>query len=140
MRCLALTLSAAMFVVAAVGAALAATDFDGSAPFGLAWGPLDKIPRPSLALKDVNVTVLLYQRERLPSELTDTGVILLDVCKKEGLQQISWASRSLSTDEAVQNSSESSPQVIRGMEKANPPLEAHLVGKTAGSKLSVFQN
>jgi hypothetical protein len=94
MRCLALTLSAAMFVVAAVGAALAATDFDGSAPFGLAWlglawGSLDKIPRPSLALKDVNVTVLLYQRERLPSELTDTEVILLDVCKKEGLQQIS---------------------------------------------------
>jgi len=47
------------------------------------------------------VTVLLYRRERLPSELTDTEVILLDVCKKEGLQQISWASRSLSTDEAV---------------------------------------
>ena len=85
MRCLALTLSAAMFVVAAVGAALAATDFDGSAPFGLAWGSLDKIPRPSLALKDVNVTVLLYQRERLPSELTDTEVILLDVCRKEDI-------------------------------------------------------
>jgi hypothetical protein len=101
MRCLALTLSATMLVVAVVGAALAATDFDGSAPFGLAWGPLDKIPRPSLALKDVNVTVLLYRRERLPSELPDTEVILLDVCKKEGLQQISWASRSLSTDEAV---------------------------------------
>ena len=67
----------------------------------MAWGPLDKIPKPSLALKDANVTVLLYRRERLPSELTDTEVILLDVCKKEGLQQISWASRSLSTDEAV---------------------------------------
>jgi hypothetical protein len=88
MRCLALTLSAAMFVVAAVGAALAATDFDGSAPFGLAWGSLDKIPRPSLALKDVNVTVLQSTRTA-PSELTDTEVILLDVCKKEGLQQIS---------------------------------------------------
>ena len=99
MRWLALTLS--VTIVAAVWSSIAATDFDGSAPFGLAWGPLDKIPRPSLALKDVNVTVLLYRREQLPSELPDTEVILLDVCKKEGLQQISWASRSLQTDEAV---------------------------------------
>jgi hypothetical protein len=101
MRCLAFTLSATMLFVAGIGAASAATDFDGSAPFGLAWGPLDKIPSPSLALKDVNVTVLMYRRDRLPSELPDTEVILLDVCKKEGLQQISWASRALSTDEAV---------------------------------------
>ena len=101
MRWLALTLFVTMFVVAAAGAVFAATDFDGSAPFGLAWGPLNRIPRPSLVLKDVNVTVLLYRRERLPSGLPDTEVILLDVCKKEGLQQISWASRSLSTDEAV---------------------------------------
>jgi hypothetical protein len=81
---------------AAAGTVFAATGFDGPAPFGLAWGPLKKIPRPSLALKDVNVTVLLYRRDRLPSpELPDTEVILLDVCKKEGLQQISWASRPL---------------------------------------------
>jgi hypothetical protein len=100
MRWLALTLSVTMF--AAAGTVFAATGFDGPAPFGLAWGPLEKIPRPSLALKDVNVTVLLYRRDRLPSpELPDTEVILLDVCKKEGLQQISWASRPLSTDEAA---------------------------------------
>jgi len=100
MKWLALTLSVTLF--ASAGAVFAATGFDGSAPFGLAWGPLDKIPKPSLALEDVNVTVLLYRRERLPSEeIPDTEVILLDVCKKEGLQQISWASRSLSTDEAV---------------------------------------
>ena len=100
MKWLALTLSVTLF--ASAGAVFAATGFDGSAPFGLAWGPLGKIPKPSLALEDVNVTVLLYRRERLPSEeIPDTEVILLDVCKKEGLQQISWASRSLSTDEAV---------------------------------------
>src|SRR5215218_3819484 len=75
---------------------------DGSAPFGFAWGPVDKIPKPSLALKDVNVTVLLYRRDRLPSgEMPETEVISLDVCKKEGLQQINWASRALSTEEAA---------------------------------------
>lgn len=71
-------------------------------PFGLAWGPVEKIPRPSLAFKDSNVTVLSFQRERLPADAPpSTEVILIDVCKSEGLQQISWASKALSTDEAV---------------------------------------
>src|ERR1700681_2551762 len=61
MRWLASTLSVTMVVVATAGAVFAATGFDGSVPFGLAWGPVDKIPRPSLAIKDVNVTVLLYR-------------------------------------------------------------------------------
>jgi hypothetical protein len=90
----------ASFAVAA-GTVLPALALDGSAPFGFAWGPLEKIPKPSLALKDANVTVLLYRRDRLQSnEMPDTEVILLDVCRKEGLQQISWASRALSTNEA----------------------------------------
>ena len=33
--------------------------------------------------------------------MLDTEVVLLDVCKKEGLQQISWASKALSTNEAA---------------------------------------
>jgi hypothetical protein len=88
--------------VVAVGAALPAPAFDGSAPFGLAWGPLDKIPKPSLAFRDANVTVLAYRRERLPSnDMPDTEVVLIDVCKKEGLQQVSWASKALSSEEAT---------------------------------------
>jgi len=105
----------------------------------LAWGPLDKIPKPSLALKDANVTVLLYRRERLPSELTDTEVILLDVCKKEGLQQISWASRSLSTDEAVSKFIRILAVGGERYGESKPTSGALLVGKMAGSKLSVFQ-
>jgi len=101
MNWLVLKRSVTMFAVAA-GIVLPAWALDGSAPFGFAWGPLDKIPKPSLALKDANVTVLLYRRDRLQSnEMPDTEVILLDVCKKEGLQQISWVSRALSTNEAI---------------------------------------
>jgi hypothetical protein len=91
---------AAMVVVA--GTILPASAVDVPAPFGFAWGPLDKIPKPSLALKDANVTVLAYRRERLPAnELADTEVVLLDVCKKEGLQQLSWASKPLPSEEAT---------------------------------------
>jgi hypothetical protein len=90
-----------MFAVAAV-TVLPASALDGSTPFGFAWGPLNKIPKPSMALRDANVTVLIYRRDRLQSnEMKDTEMILLDVCNKEGLQQISWASRALSTNEAT---------------------------------------
>ena len=93
--------SLAVFIVAA-GAALPALALDGSAPFGFAWGPLDKIPKPALALRDANVTVLFYRRDLLPAgEMPDTEVVSLDVCKKEGLQQISWASRAFSSSEAA---------------------------------------
>src|SRR5215208_5224723 len=92
--------SVALFAVMGVGV-IPALAVEPSAPFGFAWGPLDKIPKPSLALKDANITVLLYRRERLPvNELANTEVVLLDVCKKEGLQQVSWASKALSSEEA----------------------------------------
>lgn len=101
MNWLVLKRSVTMFaVVAAV--VLPARALAETAPFGFAWGPLDKIPKPSLALKDANVTVLLYRRDRLPvQEMPDTEVVLLDVCKTEGLQQISWASKALSANEAI---------------------------------------
>jgi hypothetical protein len=89
-------------VAVAAGTVLPAFAVDVPSPFGFALGPLDKIPKPSLALKDANVTVLAYRRERLPvNELADTEVVLLDVCKKEGLQQVSWASKALSSEEAT---------------------------------------
>jgi len=77
-----------------------ANALDQSAPFGLSWGPVDKVPVPSLATKHDNITLLIYRRDRLPSdELRDTEEIVLQVCEKEGLQQIIWISRSLSTVE-----------------------------------------
>jgi hypothetical protein len=73
---------------------------DESALFRFSWGPVDKIPRPSLATREGNVTRLAYFRDRLPpDELRDTEEMVLDVCKKEGLQQIVWISRFLSASE-----------------------------------------
>lgn len=55
---------------------------DQSAPFGFSWGPVDKVPRPSLATRDENITRLTYFRDRLPpNELRDTEEIVLEVCK-----------------------------------------------------------
>jgi hypothetical protein len=77
-----------------------AAAFDQSAPFGFSWGPVDKVPTPSLATRHANITLLIYRRDRLPSdELPDTEEIVLQVCKKEGLQQIIWISNFLSDSE-----------------------------------------
>src|SRR5215210_1579733 len=101
MNWVALKTSVVMFSVVA-SAVLPALALDESAPFGFAWGPVDKIPKPSFVLQDANVTILLYRGDRLlANEMPDTEVVLLDVCKKEGLQQISWASRALSAQEAT---------------------------------------
>jgi hypothetical protein len=71
-----------------------------TAPFGFSWGPVDKVSRPSDALREGNVTRLVYRHERLPpNELRDTEEIILEVCKIEGLQQIIWVSRVLSVIE-----------------------------------------
>src|SRR5271169_5443344 len=74
--------------------------FGQSAPFVFSWGPVDKVPTPSLATRHANITLLIYRRDRLPSdELRDTEEIVLQVCKKEGLQQIIWISKLLSASE-----------------------------------------
>jgi hypothetical protein len=76
-----------------------ASAFD-QAPFGFSWGPVDKVPTPSHAAREDNITLLIYRRDRLPSdELRDTEEIVLEVCKKGGLQQIVWFSKSLSAAE-----------------------------------------
>jgi len=123
--------------VVTAGTIFPAWAVEPSAPFGFAWGPVDKVPKPSLALKDANVTVLLYRRDRLQSSemRPDTEIISLDVCKKEGLQQISWASKALSTDEAtakfvqvvaeaVQKYGESEPTALGALVWANDRVEA----------------
>ena len=77
-----------------------ANAFGQSAPFGFSWGPVDKVPTPSLATREDNITLLMYRRDRLPSdELRDTEEIVLEVCKKKGLQQIVWISQFLSASE-----------------------------------------
>ena len=74
--------------------------FGQSAPFGFSWGPVEKVPTPSLATRHDNITLLIYRRDRLPSdELRDAEEIVLQVCKEEGLQQIVWISKLLSDSE-----------------------------------------
>jgi hypothetical protein len=45
-------------LLAVTGASLlsfSAGALDQSAPFGFSWGPVDKVPRPSLATRDENI-------------------------------------------------------------------------------------
>jgi hypothetical protein len=74
--------------------------FDEPAPFGLSWGPADKVPTPSLQTRHANIALFIYKGDRLPSGgLRDTEEIVLQVCKKEGLQQVIWISKLLSAAE-----------------------------------------
>jgi hypothetical protein len=66
--------------LAATLLAFSANAFDESAPFGFSWGPLDKVPTPSLATRHANITLLIYRCDRLPSnELPDTEEIVLSI-------------------------------------------------------------
>ena len=69
-----------------------------AAPFGLSWGPIEKIPRPSLQAREANLTLLIYHKDRL-DKFQNTDEIVLEVCKNEGLQQVIWVSRLLSGGE-----------------------------------------
>lgn len=84
----------ASLLIASVRSAIAQ-----DAPYGLSWGPLDKVPRPSAADREANVTALIYRGDRLPSGTSDTSEIVLEVCAKEGLQNVIWVSRPLTEDE-----------------------------------------
>lgn len=73
------------------GAALAQ-----DAPYGLSWGLIDKVPRPSIAEREANITALIYRGDALPSGTGDSSEIVLEICEKEGLQSIIWVSRPFS--------------------------------------------
>jgi hypothetical protein len=75
-------------------------------------------------MKDANVTILVYRRDRLPSnQMPDTEVVLLDVCDKEGLQQISWTSRALSSDEAIAKFAQIVAQGVQAYGESKPTPE-----------------
>ena len=80
--------------------ALSAADEAQGAPFGLSWGSVGNVPQPSLAVREGNLTRLIYLRDRLPpDQLRDAAEIVLEVCRDQGLQQIIWISRVLSPSE-----------------------------------------
>ena len=88
-----------ILLAAFITGSLPAGAFGQSAPFGLSWGHVDNVPRPSFATREDNVTLLVYRGDRIPNEARDAEEIVLEVCKNEGLQQIVWISRFLSSSE-----------------------------------------
>ncbi|MGX9984703.1 threonyl-trna synthetase [Methylobacterium fujisawaense] len=69
------------------------------APFGLSWGPVTTVPRPSMIDREANITALFYFRDQPPASGRDTQQVVLEVCQAEGLQQIIWVSRTFADSE-----------------------------------------
>ena len=69
------------------------------APFGLAWGPVTTVPKPSMVDREANITALIYLHDRPLASGADTDRVILEVCRDEGLQQVIWLSRPLSETE-----------------------------------------
>ena len=70
------------------------------APFGLSWGPVDRIPEPWRVHREGNITSLFYEHNQPIAAGADTEQVIIDVCKVEGLQQVTWVSRRLTSEEA----------------------------------------
>ena len=60
------------------------------APFGLSWGPVDTVPKPSMVDREANITALTYFHDRPLAAGIDTDEVILEVCRDEGLQQVVW--------------------------------------------------
>ena len=81
-------------------------------------------------MKDANVTLLIYRRDRLPTtEMADTEMVLLDVCKVEGLQQISWVSKALSANEAAAKFTQIVAQGVQKYGETKPTSDGALAWK-----------
>jgi hypothetical protein len=65
------------------------------APFGLSWGPVDRIAPPSMVDREANLTGLFYFHDRPLASGTDTAQVILVVCRDQGLQQVIWVGRPL---------------------------------------------
>ena len=65
------------------------------APFGLSWGPVREVLKPTLADREGNITALIYFRGWAPATGSQTQEVVLEICRDEGLQQVVWFSRTL---------------------------------------------
>ncbi|KST61151.1 threonyl-trna synthetase [Methylobacterium sp. GXS13] len=75
---------------------VAAADASGEgAPFGLVWGPVDRIAPPSMVDREANLTGLFYFHDRPLASGPDTAEVILVVCQEQGLQQVVWVGRPL---------------------------------------------
>lgn len=85
----------ALSLVVSLGTARAADHPVGQAPFGLAWGPMERVATPSMVDREANLTGLYYFHDRPPASGPDTVRVILVVCREQGLQQVVWIGRSL---------------------------------------------
>lgn len=88
-----MALTASLLAATSVHAGDARTD---EAPFGLAWGPVTDVPRPSLVDREANLTALFYLKGRGPATGAGTAEVILVVCREQGLRQIVWVGVPLS--------------------------------------------
>lgn len=104
------------------------------APFGLAWGPVTQVPRPSMVDREANVTALTYFHDKALASGADTDRVILEVCRDEGLQQVIWLSRRLSEEEL---SASYKAIVQEGIQRHGAPLEGAVPGTVAwpGSRM-----
>ena len=120
---------ARLIFAAAITVMLTGSTRAGDAPFGFAWGPLNNVPKPSAALKDANVTLLVYRRERLQADMAETEIVVLDVCKAEGLQQISWAGKALPSGEAAVKFAQIVAEGVKKYGESKPTADGSLAWK-----------
>lgn len=88
--------------LASTSAGYAAEIRSSEAPFGLAWGPIDQVPRPLKADREANLTALYYPQGWGPAVGPGTALVVLVVCRDEGLQQVVWVGMPLGGEELAQ--------------------------------------
>lgn len=88
-------LSAGLALLMGLSRADAVDLSSGEAPFGLSWGPVREVLKPTLADREGNITALIYFRGWAPATGSQTQEVVLEICRDEGLQQIVWFSRVL---------------------------------------------
>lgn len=69
------------------------------APFGLSWGPLTSVPRPSMVDREGTINPCTTFHDRPTAAGGMTQEVVLEVCKDEGPQQVVWVSQSFPEDE-----------------------------------------
>lgn len=86
-------------ILAAMALVCASSGYGQEAPFGLAWGPIDKIPKPASANREANITTLFYDESSSFVSESKSARVILEVCRAEGLQQVITVSPRLPPDE-----------------------------------------
>ena len=82
-------------LVALAGTVRAADRPIGEGPFGLAWGPMDRVDTPSIVDHAAKLTGLYYFHDRPLASGPDTVAVVLVACREQGLQQVVWVGRPL---------------------------------------------